>query len=154
MKKQDFIDYQKQNNLTLTELARKIGLHPRTLWMFLYSNSKRRRDVMYKLKDFYNNYILVGKQLELLEPVKNEDVQEEVKVETPVEEEENREECDDDDDCCEECFNAIPFREFMIGLKTALVTLKSQGDITEDTFDSLCIYISGIERTYNDALEG
>ena len=150
MRKQDFIDYQKKNNLTLNELAQKIGIAYSTLWLFLNTSSKRKRGVMYKLKDFFNKYIATGKQLELLDQVKNEEIEEEVKVEVPVEEEENREECDDDD-CCEECFNHIPFREFMIGLKTALLTLKTQGTITEDTFDGLCIYISGIEKTYNES---
>lgn len=152
MKKQDFIDYQKQNNLTITELARKIGLHPRTLWMFLYSNSKRRRDVMYKLKDFYNEYIAAGKQLELLDPVKNEEIEEEVKEETPIEQEEIKEEYEDDDCCCEECVGSISFREFMIGIRTALLTLKYQGSITQDTLDGLDVFLSGIEEKYNEAL--
>lgn len=151
MKKQDFIDYQKKHNLTLSELAKRIGIAHKTLDLFLHTSTTRKRGVMYKLKDFYNEYIAAGKQLELLEPVKNEDVQEEVKVETPVEQEENEEE-HNEDDCCEECVGSISFREFMIGIRTALLTLKYQGSISQDTLDGLDVFLSGIEEKYNEAL--
>ena len=151
MKKQDFIDYQKKNNLTLNELAQKIGIAYSTLWLFLNTSSKRKRGVMYKLKDFFNEHIAAGKQLELLEPVENKEVKEEPKVEVAAQEEVEQPEEHEEELCLCECVRQ--YREFMLSLRASLLTLNSQEIISDDTYVGLEEYIDHMYDIHARLLE-
>jgi transcriptional regulator with XRE-family HTH domain len=155
MKKQDFIDYQKKNNLTLNELAQKIGIAYSTLWLFLNTSSKRKRGVMYKLKDFFNAHIASGKQLELLEPVESKEVKEEIKEEPKVEvaaqEEVEQPEEHEEGLCLCECVRQ--YREFMLSLSASLLTLNSQEIISDETYCGLDKYIESMYDIHARLLE-
>lgn len=133
MKKQDFIEYKEQNNLTLTGFAQKIGIAANTLWLFLNSNSKRRRKVMFKLKQFYDEYIEKDSVTEETEPTLFD-----------AEPEETQEEI-----TCSACGN---FREFRLSLEVSLQTMKNEGVISEESFNNLMFYVSLMNNAYEDAI--
>ncbi len=120
MKKQDFIKYLEQNNLTISELSKKIGIAHRTLDLFLNTSSSRKKKVMFKLKKFYDDNISTQQQLNLVEPVK-----------------------DEQEEKCE--YNINP-RDARIALEVSLQILKAQNVIAEDTFHNLMTYVSIMEQ--------
>ena len=132
MKKQDFIEYKEQNNLTLTEFAQKIGISANTLWLFLNTNTTRKRKVMFKLKQFHAEYIEKNSVVEETEPTlfdepKVEEIQEEIT-----------------------CSAYGNFREFRLSLEVSLQTMKNEGVITQESFDNLMFYVSQMNNAYED----
>lgn len=131
MKKQDFIDYKNENKLTLADFAKKIGIAPYTLWLFLNTSSKRKSGVMFKLKAFHQKYI--EKQKEVTEPML-------IDVKTVEEPKE------------EPCSAQGNFREFRIALEVSLMALKNENVISDETYGSLMLYISQMSDAYEHAV--
>ena len=131
MKKQDFIDYKKENNISFIDFAKKIGISPYTLWLFLNTSSKRRSSVMFKLKAFHKKYI-----------EKQEEVTEQMLFDVKTVEEPKETPCSAQGD----------FREFRIALEVSLMTLKNENVISNETYESLMLYVSQMSDAYEYAI--
>lgn len=142
MKKQDFVEYQEQNGITLSELASRIGISHKTLWMFLNTPTKRKRSVMFKLKKFYDDNIAPVQQLDIFEPAEKDDKVEE------TEEEINKVA----DEVIESLISSRKVSDFgfsFVALYTALYTLRTQDVIAEGTYDYLCELLNNIGEAHS-----